>query len=75
MANATIGYILHSGKNSKAGYYFRAGFRDILPNALFRKRLQREPEECRKLHGKAYANDRVDYYGHFSEPYFNLTNR
>jgi hypothetical protein len=39
MANATIGYILHSGKNSKAGYYPKAGLRDILPDILFRGRM------------------------------------
>ena len=67
MANATIGYILHSGKNSKAGYYIKAGFRDILPDILFRGRLKQEMEACRRLYDEAYIEDRVNYYCCFDE--------
>ena len=67
MANATIGYILHSGKNSKAGYYLKAGFRDLLPDSFFRLRLEGELEACRKLYDEDYVQDRVDYYCRFSE--------
>ncbi len=62
MANATLGYLLHSGKNSKAGYYLKAGFRDLLPDACFRRRLERELEECRRLYDERYIQERVDYY-------------
>lgn len=67
MANATIGYILHSGKNSKVGYYIKAGFRDLLPDKLFSNRLERELETCRKLYDEAYVEDRVNYYCRFNE--------
>ena len=67
MANATIGYILHSGKNSKAGYYIKAGFRDNLPDALFRLRMKSEMEACRRLYDEAYIEDRVNYYCRFNE--------
>ena len=67
MANATIGYILHSGKNSKAGYYLKAGFRDILPDILFRGRMKHEMEACRRLYDEAYIEDRVNYYCRFDE--------
>lgn len=67
MANATIGYILHSGKNSKAGYYLKAGFRDLLPDSFFRLRLEGELEACRKLYDEDYVQDRVDYYCRFNE--------
>lgn len=68
MANATLGYLLHSGKNSKAGYYLKAGFRDILPDGYFRRRLQRELDECRRLYDERYIQDRVDYYCRFDGP-------
>lgn len=68
MANASLGYLLHSGKNSKAGYYLRAGFRDIVPDACFRQRLNKELEECRKLYDEAYINDRVNYYCKLQQP-------
>lgn len=67
MANASIGYVLHSGKNSKAGYYIKAGFRDSLPDALFRHRLQHELDVCRQLYDEAYISDRVDYYCRFDQ--------
>ncbi len=60
MANATLGYILHSGKNSKAGYYLKAGFRDILPDSLFRRCLQRELDTCVRLYDEQYVQNRVD---------------
>lgn len=68
MANATLGYLLHSGKNSKAGYYLKAGFRDLLPDALFRHRLQGEMDTCRRLYDEQYIQDRVDYYCRLASP-------
>ena len=65
MANATFEYLFHSGKNSKAGYYLRAGFRDILPDAFFRKRLKKELEECRRLYDEEYIASRVNHYCQF----------
>ena len=65
MANATYEYLFHSGKNSKAGYYLRAGFRDILPDAFFRKRLKKELEECRRLYDEEYIASRVNHYCQF----------
>ncbi|MBP3763662.1 MAG: lipopolysaccharide biosynthesis protein [Bacteroidales bacterium] len=68
MVNATLGYLLHSGKNSKAGYYLKAGLRDLLPDALFSRRLEKELEACRLLYDESYINDRVDYYCRFDTP-------
>ena len=62
MANATAAYFFHSGKNSKAGYYLKAGFRDLIPDSLFRHRLKGELEACRRLYDGDYVADRVDYY-------------
>ena len=62
MGGTSLHYKLHSGKNSKAGYYLKAGFRDILPDALFRGRLQQEMKACSKLYDDGYCRNRVDYY-------------
>ena len=59
-----IGYALHSGKNSKAGYYLKSGFRDFLPDALFRSRLEAELERGLRLYDPGEVDDRVDYYCH-----------
>lgn len=67
MANATLSYVLHSGKNFKAGYYLKAIFRNALPDSLFRMNLKRELEECRRLYDNEYVADRVDYYCRFNE--------
>lgn len=67
MANATIGYVLHSGKNSKSGYYLGAGFRDCLPDALFRHRLKSELDRGRRIYDEDYIEDRVNYYCRFNE--------
>ncbi|MGX8713329.1 MAG: glycosyl transferase family 90 [bacterium] len=67
MTNATPGYLFHSGKNSKAGYFLKAGFRDMLPDALFARRLQREMDQCRRLYDETYIADRVDYYCRFDQ--------
>ena len=66
-SNATIRYVLHSGKNSKAGYYLRAGFRDYLPDAFFRNRLEKEMEQCRKMYDEEYVEGRVDHYCRLQE--------
>lgn len=68
MPNATFGYLFHSGKNSKAGYYLKAGFRDILPDSLFRCRLEKELETCRRLYDEEYIASRVNHYCKFNEP-------
>lgn len=62
MSNTSLQYRLHSGKNSKAGYYLRAGFRDILPDAFFRSRLEHELAQGVRRYDEAYIRDRVDYY-------------
>lgn len=67
MPNATLGYFFHSGKNSKASYYLKAGFRDILPDGSFARRLQKELDRCRRRYDEAYIADRVDYYCRFNE--------
>jgi hypothetical protein len=67
MPNATFEYFFHSGKNSKAGYYLRAGFRDILPNSFFRQRLEKELEECRRLYDEEYIASRVNLYCQLAE--------
>lgn len=67
MANATLGYFLHSGKNSKASYYLKAGFRDLLPDRFFARRLHCEMDECRRLYDEQYVSDRVAYYCRFDE--------
>ena len=66
--NTSWQYRLHSGKNSKAGYYLRAGFRDLMPDTLFRFRLEKELEECSRLYKQEYIRDRVDYYCRMQEP-------
>lgn len=66
--NTSWQYRLHSGKNSKAGYYLRAGFRDLMPDALFRSQLKKELEECSRLYDQEYIRDRVDYYCRMQEP-------
>ena len=66
--NTSWQYRLHSGKNSKAGYYLRAGFRDLMPDTLFRFRLEKELEECSRLYDQEYIRDRVDYYCRMQEP-------
>lgn len=68
MANATLGYLLHSGKNSKAGYYLKAGFRDIIPDAYYRKRLQRELDDCHRMYDESYIENRVNYYCKLQQP-------
>lgn len=68
MPNATLEYFFHSGKNSKAGYYLKAGFRDILPDGLFRQRLAKELEECRRLYDEDYIASRVNHYCKFDAP-------
>ena len=66
--NTSWQYRLHSGKNSKAGYYLRAGLRDVMPDALFRRRLEGELEECGRRYDNEYVRDRVDYYCRLAEP-------
>lgn len=67
MPNATLGYFFHSGKNSKAGYYLKAGFRDILPDALCRRRLEKELDECRRRYEEEYIDSRVNLYCQFND--------
>lgn len=67
MANATLGYLFHSGKNSKAGYYLKAGFRDILPDGLCRRRLEKELDACSRLYDKEYIDSRVNLYCQFND--------
>lgn len=67
MANATLGYLFHSGKNSKAGYYLKAGFRDILPDGLCRQRLEKELDACSRLYDKEYIDSRVNLYCQFND--------
>ena len=66
--NTSLRYRLHSGKNSKAGYYLRAGFRDMMPDAWFRARLEGELERCARRYDAAYIRERVDYYCGFDSP-------
>lgn len=67
MPNATLGYLFHSGKNSKAGYYLKAGYRDILPDSLFRKRLEKELDDCRRRYDEEYIASRVNHYCKFDD--------
>ena len=67
MPNATLGYFFHSGKNSKAGYYLKAGFRDILPDTLCRRRLEKELDECRRRYDEEYIDSRVNLYCQFND--------
>lgn len=60
--NTSLQYKLHSGKNSKAGYYLKAGFRDIIPDAWFRAGLERELQSCARRYDSDYVQQRVDYY-------------
>lgn len=60
--NTTLQYKLHSGKNSKAAYYMQAALRDMLPDDLYRRRLQGELRSCADLYDAGYIKDRVDYY-------------
>lgn len=64
---SSINYLLHSGKNSKLLYYLNAYARELIPDSLFRKRLQQELECCASLYDAAYIADRVDYYCHATE--------
>ena len=65
--STSLQYKLHSGKNSKAGYYLKAGFRDFLPDTFFRHQLHRELSRCASLYDGDYCRDRVDYYCKLSE--------
>ena len=60
--NTTLQYKLHSGKNSKAGYYMVVGLRDLLPDSYFRGRLEDELRRCAAIYDADYIADRVDYY-------------
>ena len=60
--NTSLQYKLHSGKNSKAGYYLKAGFRDIMPDAWFRAALEHELQFCAQRYDSDYVQQRVDYY-------------
>lgn len=64
----TLQYKLHSGKNSKAGYYIVAGLRDMLPDSCFRHRLEAELQHCAAMYDDTYIADRVDYYCQLREP-------
>lgn len=66
--NTTLQYKLHSGKNSKAGYYIVAGLRDMLPDSCFRHRLEAELQHCEAMYDDTYIADRVDYYCQLREP-------
>ena len=66
--NTTLGYKLHSGKNSKAAYYMQVAFRDMLPDGLYRRRLEHELRRCAELYDSDYIADRVDYYCKLKEP-------
>ena len=66
--NTTLGYKLHSGKNSKAAYYMQVAFRDMLPDGLYRRRLEHELSRCAELYDSDYIADRVDYYCKLKEP-------
>ena len=64
--HTSLQYKLRSGKNSKAAYYLRAGLRDVLPDAWFRSRLERELAHGRQAYDEDYIRDRVDYYCRFA---------
>ena len=66
--NTTRQYKLHSGKNSKAAYYMQAALRDMLPDKLFRQRLEGELGRCAELYDAGYIQDRVDYYCKLKTP-------
>ena len=66
--NASLHYLLRSGKNSKLRYYAGAVCREMIPDAFRRKALVRELETCQALYDEAYVADRVDYYCKLSEP-------
>ena len=65
---SSLQYKLHSGKNSKAGYYLKAGFRDIMPDAWFRNRLEKELAWCARHYDTDYIRERVNYYCSFDSP-------
>lgn len=66
--NASLHYLLHSGKNSKAAYYIGAAWRDLVPDSITRHQLKREMDTCARLYDEAYIADRVDYYCKLDSP-------
>lgn len=63
----SLHYLLHSGKNVKWIYYLKSGLREIVPDAVTRRRLASELEQCASLYDEAYIADRVDYYCKLSQ--------
>ena len=64
----SLHYLLHSGKNAKWPYYLLAGVRELVPDAIMRRRLAHELEACSKLYDEGYIADRVDYYCKLTSP-------
>ncbi len=64
-------YLLHSGKKSKLLYYLQNATLDLLPDTLFRHRLQQELTYGLLHYDNAYVDDRVDYYCPLSSPLAN----
>lgn len=58
----SLHYLFHSGKNAKWSYYLRAAMRELVPDAIMRRRLAHELEICSNLYDEEYIADRVDYY-------------
>lgn len=65
--NSSLHYLFHNGKNSKLAFYLRSALGDMIPDGLFRSRLEREMEICRQMFDEEYIADRVNYYCKLSE--------
>jgi len=63
----TLGYLLHSGKNSKIGYYFRSFLRYLTPKAWLRYRLRAILEQPLTPRERAAVEQRVAYYNRLTD--------
>lgn len=61
-------YLLHSGKNPKASYFFRCYVREILPDVLLRRRLRKELDKATTSCERDYILQRVNYYNKLCRP-------
>ncbi len=57
-----LSYILRSGKNSKQKYYAVNYLRQLIPEFVFEKRLERVLEKASHRPDFEYIKQRVDYY-------------
>ncbi len=57
-----MSYLLRSGKNSKQKYYAVNYLRQLIPEFIFEKRLERVLEKASRRVDFDYIKRRVDYY-------------